>query len=106
MRAGWLRHRVTIQTKSESRDSYGEPDYTWSDLATVYAGVEPLRGEERMMARAETQELTHRIRIRYYSDSVTPEARVKWGSRIFDIVEVINVLERDREQIMMCKEAV
>lgn len=105
MQSGWLRHRITIQSKSVSQDSYGEPDETWSTYVNAWASVEPLRGREFMDGMAQGQEVTHRIRMRQ-RDGVTPEMRVSFDSRVFQIESVINVLEKDREMILMCQELV
>jgi len=105
MRAGWLRHRVTIQKKTTSQDSYGAEQETWTNVATVWAGIEPLRGREYIDAQNATAEVTHRVRIRYQS-GITPRMRVSFGSRTFEIVSVINVLERNRELELMCREVV
>lgn len=42
IQAGKLRHRITIQRETVTRDEYGSEVKTWDDLATVWASVEPL----------------------------------------------------------------
>lgn len=103
MRAGQLRQRVTIQEKDPTQDEYGEPAPTWSDVATVWAAVEPLRGGEFLEARRLGAEVTTRIRIRY-RDGITPEMRVVGGDHTYDIEAVIHVEERQREIQLMCRE--
>ena len=46
MRAGTLRHRLTIQERSSTADAYGGQVETWTDLKTVYGAIWPLRGQE------------------------------------------------------------
>ena len=103
MRAGDLRHRVTIQEKQVTKNSYGEEVITWQDVATVWAAVEPLRGREFLEAQRAGAEVTTRIRIRH-RDGIRPEMRVVRGSQIYDIEAVINVGGRGRELHLMCKE--
>jgi len=105
MRAGDLRHRITLQQKTETRDSFGAVIETWNDVATLYASIEPLRGKEFFDAQQVNAEVTIRIRIRYRS-GVTPNMRVLFGTRTFDIQSVINVDERNREMILMCREVI
>ncbi|MDA8212164.1 MAG: phage head closure protein [Clostridia bacterium] len=105
MNAGELRHRVKIQQKSVTRDSFGAESVTWSDVATVWAVVEPLRGREFFGAQQVNAEVTTRIRIRYRS-GVVPTMRALYGSRVYDIQSVINLDERNRELQLMCKEVV
>ena len=48
MRAGSLRHRVTIQRYELVVDEYGGPlrRESWKDVATVWASVEAVSGRE------------------------------------------------------------
>lgn len=103
MRAGELRHRITIQRAVEVSDDLKTPTVTWQDVATVWAAVEPLSGREYLLAQNVNAELTVRIRIRY-RPGVTPGMRVLYNGRVFDIQAVIDVEERHRELQLMCKE--
>ncbi len=104
MQAGKLRHRVAIQTFTETQDTYGEPIRTWSTALTVHASIKPLRGQELLAAQEIAAETTHESRMRYNS-TLTSLARLKFGSRIFDITGVVNWLERNVLLIVSCKEA-
>lgn len=42
IQAGNLRHRITIQRETTTRDAYGSEVKTWADLATVWASLDPL----------------------------------------------------------------
>ena len=103
MRAGQLRQRVTVQEKSVTRDDYGAEVITWTDLATVWAAVQPLTGREWIEGRQETAGVTTRIRMRYRS-GITPEMRVSFGDIEFNILSVIHV--KERELHLMCREIV
>lgn len=104
MRAGDLRHSVTIQQASESNDGRGGVSYSWSTYTTAWADIRPVTGRERLLAQqVEEAEGDYKIRIRY-QPGITPEMRVLWGSRVFAINAVLNVTERDRELLLMAKE--
>jgi SPP1 family predicted phage head-tail adaptor len=105
MRAGDLRNRVTIQSKTVVQNSFGEEDITWTELATVWAAVEPLRGREFLDGRMVTAEITTRVRIRY-RDGISPEMRVVFGSKVYDVIAVVHIEEREREIHLMCQEIV
>lgn len=107
MRAGQLRHRVTLQSKSVTRDAMGGETITWNDTVTnVPAAIEPLQGRERFLAQQIQPELSVRIRIRYRAD-VQADWRVKYGTRIFAIESPpINPEFRDRELHLICSEGV
>jgi SPP1 family predicted phage head-tail adaptor len=98
-----LRHKIMIQQVARSPDGSGGRLENWTTFATVFAGVEPLRGKEMYDHQQIQSEITHRIRIRYRS-GVTPKMRVSFEGRIFRILSVINIFERDREMQLMCQE--
>jgi SPP1 family predicted phage head-tail adaptor len=104
MRAGPLRHRIEIQTRATTLNAAGEPTGTWSTYAEAWAAIWPIRGLEYFSARQEQDAVTHKVRIRYLS-GVTPEMRVKFGTRYFDIASVINTDERNIYIDMMAIES-
>lgn len=107
MRAGQLRKRVAIQSYTATQDAYGAETKTWTTQRTVWAGVEPLTGREYLEARATTQTVTHRFRMRRQPDfDVTPTMRLSYDGRTFDIESVLNIGERDREIVVMAVENV
>lgn len=106
MRAGFLRHRLALKTKSVTRDSFGEEDVTWVTAATVWGSVEPLRGREYMEAKQGQADVSHRVVIRYRT-GVVPTMRVYLeDGRGFEVDSVINRLERDEMLELMCRELV
>jgi len=78
--AGELRHKVTIQELQRTPDGYGE-------------------------AQQVSSALSHKIILRYL-DGVKPQMRVLYGSRIFHIVSVINVEERNEVLELLCEEEI
>lgn len=97
MRAGQLRHRVVIQSKSVSQNGFGEEVVTWVEVVTVWASVEPVRGRELIEAGQDVAERMTRIRMRY--QQVLPEWRVVWldragVTRVYDVLSVVNPAER------------
>ena len=66
MRAGWLRHRITIQTPATVQSSSGQVTPGWSDYLVAWASIEPLRGREYMEGRQAQASVDHRIRIVYW----------------------------------------
>ena len=102
MRAGQLRHRVSIQEPEETQNLYGEPEVTWTNVATgIWAGIEPLRGREFFAAKQYNSEIDAKIVMRYRSD-VTAKMRVLHSSNEYYVDSVINVGERNRELQLMC----
>ena len=105
MQAGPLRHRIELQQKTTTRDATGGNTLSYSTIVTRWAQITPLRGDERFRASQMEAKTTVKIRIRYYSGLDTTW-RVKWGTRYYQIVEIINVGERNYAIELGCKELV
>jgi len=104
MRAGLLRHRLTIQTLSQTKNAFDEWVESWSDWDTVWGSIEPNLGKRYFEAKQANSEVQGLIRIRYQS-GVLPTMRVKYGDRIFKIISIIHPFERKQELHILYKEA-
>jgi SPP1 family predicted phage head-tail adaptor len=104
MRISDLRHRITLQRKTITRDAEGNVRETWTDVATVWATFEPMNSRQRefLEASAINAESYVRFRIRYRPD-VTPDMRVVYDGRQFDIVEAIDLYGRHHETHFFAK---
>ncbi len=93
MRAGQLRHRVAVQSATQTTNDAGDPIRTWSTTAAVWARVEPLSGREAERARAIRADLTHKVTIRG-GVTLTPAMRFLFGSRVLNVGHVLDAEER------------
>ncbi len=105
MRAGLLRHGVTIKKPTRATGSDGKVTTSWIEFDQVWASVEPLTGKEFLESQQMKNMVTHRIRIRHLP-GVVPTYRVEFDSRVFNIEYVLNADERNIEMELMCKEVV
>lgn len=103
MRAGELRHRIAFQSKTRSKGTRGGPSESWATIITLWGAIMPLKGDEIINADMRNSEITHKIKIRYTS-SVDAKGRALFGSRIFQLYEVLNIDERNREMQIGAKE--
>lgn len=105
LQAGEFDQRVTIQQKSVARAANGEEIITWSDVAQVWAKVEPIRGNE-LFAAAQMQDVSdHRVTIRYRT-GIVREMRVVWRGDPLDIVSVVDVKAARVNLELMCIQGV
>lgn len=89
MRAGKLRHKVTIQAPSTTQDpKTGEMLAGWVDIASVFASIEPLSAREFIAAQAQQSEISARVTIRY-RPGITAAMRLLHGDRIYNIHGVL-----------------
>lgn len=98
MRAGQLRHRIAIQESTDTPDGAGGFTSSWADISgmeSVPAAIWPLSSKESLDSMKLELSVTHKIRIRYRS-GITAKNRIKFGSRYFNIISLINPDERNR----------
>ena len=105
MRAGSLRHKIIFQQLTVANDTWGHSSETWTDQVTTYASIWTLRGTERMEGLKLDNEITHKIRIRYRTD-LHPKMRIKFGTRYFNIISLIDPDERHIYYEIMANEEI
>jgi SPP1 family predicted phage head-tail adaptor len=103
MKAGSLRHRVTLQQLTISQGTSGDLVEAWGDVATLWAAVEPLSGREYWQAQQVAAETSIRVRIRY-RDGLDTTMRVIYGTKTLEILSIVDPEERHRELQLMCRE--
>ena len=103
MRLGKLRQRVTLQKPVVAIGDYGADDITWTDVATIWANVMPLRGSEYYASMREESGVDVRINMHYRTD-VSHGWRLTYEGTEFDILTVIDPDERHKYLELMCKE--
>jgi len=86
LEAGKLRHRITIlQPDTEQDSSTGEMEMVWSELATVWAGWEPLSVKDFIASASVQNNISVRAVIRHRS-GILPNFRVRKNSVDYEIV--------------------
>ena len=88
---GKLRHRLTLETASDTPDGAGGVERAWTSLGEIWAAVEPVSASDAVVADKRVGSLTHRIVVRHRE--LTLDHRFKLGLRIFSIRAL-----RDREE--------
>jgi SPP1 family predicted phage head-tail adaptor len=94
--AGRMRHRVTIQRRTLVKGSDGSTTEVWSDCSSRWAEIAPLRGRELFNAQQVRADVSHRITMRGPL-TLSPDDRIVYCGRIFNIGSAIDVEERGRE---------
>lgn len=94
-----LRDRVTIERVTLVDDGGGGVDETWVPVATVWARVQALRGDERLEADAISGALTHEIHLRWRED-IAPDMRLRQGAAIYDLKVVMD--PDGRRRLLRC----
>ena len=105
MRAARLRHKVTIQNRTQAVDEFGGPVNAWADYATVTAGVDSLSGREFLAAQAAQSEASVRLVMRYVA-GVDARMRIVYKGLFHDIINITDPEERHWELIIITKQGV
>ena len=104
MRGGKLRRVVSIQSATLATDAMGTPQPTWTNfVAKCYAQISEAGGKETIQANQINAQQVITVTIRYVA-GITPKMRVVYGSRVFEIMTVTNINERNRELDLACLE--
>jgi len=105
MRAGTLRHRITIQTATFAPDAAHQPIPTWAAwLSNEPAEVLETAGAETVRGLQVSATATHLVRVRYRT-GLTERMRIVWETRTLGILNVRDVDGRRRELWISCREA-
>ena len=109
LRAGQLRHEVTLQSRLVAQDASGSQSVIWTDVATkVRASIEPSVGRERLAAAAINIDQPSTITLRWRPELDNPKAvaamRVVFRNRLFDIHSVDNQDARNRVVVLIASE--
>jgi SPP1 family predicted phage head-tail adaptor len=107
LRAGGLRHTVTIQTPTTTKDTYGGAVTTWATFATVWASIESMKSFDKAVTSATWPGADYTITIRYLA-GVTGNMRVvDQDGVIYSILGRPNDVDgRHREIILTCESGV
>lgn len=108
-RAGDMRKRTEVHTRTETRNAHGESEPTWTLREVRWCEVVPQSAREFYEARQIHADMTHLVTIRDIRD-LAPEDRLvlrgRDGDRTIEILGVINVDERNQWTRIVGKERV
>lgn len=105
MDIGKLKHKITFQQVSNLKNEYGEQEKEWLDVKTVWAEIKPISGKQFFTAKQINSEISHNIYIRYRA-GLSPDMRIKFKERTFEILYIMNVNEANTLMQIYCKELV
>ena len=98
-----LRSRVTLQAPVDTSDDSGALVRVWTDVADIWAKIEPQRGSEMFVAGEQETVLTHNVTIRWRPDVASP-MRLLLGSRALYIRAAFDPDGRKKFLVCRCDE--
>lgn len=82
--AGVRNKRVSLQTRSDTLDDYGQRVRTWTETAKIMAAIRPLYGRELEAARQTVSEVSHEFLINY-REGLDSSCRFVYQGRYYNI---------------------
>lgn len=93
-RSGNFRHQVYIEENNGVKGPTGALGDNWETFAITRAAIWPSKGKEIVIDGKLVMKTTFTIRIRY-QPGITAAMRIRFGTRIFNIVQMPNMEERN-----------
>lgn len=105
MNAGILRERVRFERKTVTRDGFGGEVESWAAVATVWARVIPITGDEKFTQDGGRERAVqgYEIAIRHRSD-LEVTMRAVWHSITLDLESIADPIGRKRHLLIKAKE--
>lgn len=100
---GGFRHECALLEQVQTPDGAGGHTVNWSEVATVFARIEPLGAASRFGADQAIETVTHRATIRHRAGIASGMRLTRLG-RDFDIVTVHDPDETGRYLVCTLKE--
>lgn len=92
---GRFRTELVLEQVGDTSDGMGGEVETWSAVATVFAGLEPVAARSVFGADQTLETVTHLVTLRQEED-VRSGMRFTRGARVFDILTVYDPDETGR----------
>jgi SPP1 family predicted phage head-tail adaptor len=103
MKAGSLRHYLTLETNTPTIDASGDTVDSWATEIYIYGRVTPVAGAETVLGVQPEARVTHEVETRYHPE-ITERKRFLFDSRYLYIMGIKNKDERNIEMLIQCGE--
>lgn len=105
MNARSLRHKIIFQEQTQTKNMFGEVESTFSNVLTTFASINTISGKEQFLSNQNFATLSHKLRVRY-SSLINSKQQILFGTRVFKILAVLNIFEKNKELEILVEEIV
>ncbi|MBS0207511.1 MAG: phage head closure protein [Planctomycetes bacterium] len=102
--AGDMRQRVTIEANAPTQDKKGQAVPSWSAVATRWAAILPASGQAFVASEQVRNLTTHKVVMRYFAGLSPDVHRLRYGSRVFNVLSILNESERNVRHTLLVQE--
>lgn len=103
MDAGTLDKRIKFKGLVDVLTEYGTTEQETKVFLSCWARIEPARGREYWEAQKERTEKSYKITTRYHK-GITPSMTILYGSREFEIQNIVDPYENHSSLEIYCAE--
>ena len=100
---GLLRTELALEAVTAAPDGLGGYSESWTEIARLFARIEPVAAESRFGADQTLEAVTHRITLRH-REGVSSGMRFTRQARVFDILTVHDPDESSRYLVCRARE--
>lgn len=100
---GQMTARLALEMPVSEPDGQGGAVLTWTEIAAMWAKIEPVSSTFTERAGAETGTITHRIWLRF-REGIAAGQRLRKGARLFMVKLVQDPDETGRYLTCLCEE--
>lgn len=105
MDIGKLNRQIDLLKFVTQRDEFGGEVGEWTPIARIWARIEPVSGTEYFQAQQVQAETVTRITVRY-NPEITVMHRIRYGTKLYEIIGVSDDQTGHRATVINCKEVV
>lgn len=102
---GSLRQELRLEKSAVTLDETGALIEAWSEIASLWAQVEPMGPGQRLFGEQELGEVTHRITLRGRTE-ISSTMRFRKGTRLFQILTLHDPDETGRYLVARVREEI
>jgi SPP1 family predicted phage head-tail adaptor len=106
VRAGKLKNKIVVEYETTGRDDFGGVTTSWLTHSTYWSSVAYLGGTESLSSDQVRGNLQVQFTVRFDPtvSRITPDMRVIYAGRTFDIQSAVNTDEMSKEAIITTTE--
>jgi SPP1 family predicted phage head-tail adaptor len=101
--ASQAQHYIYIQTKTATTDEEGGFSENWQSGNAIPAAISPIQARQVFQYKSVNVDATHLIKVRGRT-TVSEKDRILYGIRVFEILTIENIQERDFVKVITCME--
>jgi len=87
MKIGRLDRKITIEERTDSQNTLGEPVAVWSTYHQAFANVQKAGGSENTRTGSIVAENRVKFKIRFF-DGITEDMRIVYNGNYYDILQI------------------